>query len=184
VNATARVRAANGFLGAEIELRDDADLQAAPRSRSRATSYASAPTRTPTRPPAARGGSARAFSTARLDSDNVVRILDGANVTGHESILIESVYSRTDNFARAKSRLYAVGGSTRANSTAEVDNKAKVEGHWEAVLVTAQLDVRTLDLNFSNDRSRSPGGAYIGPEDAGAETSRTTSRARSSGNRT
>jgi len=175
VSATAEVLTATGFKGAEIILQDDADLLGATvvinsdvvRNRANANTNTTA---------GGAGGYANAYSTARINSDNAVVLNGGANITGNESILVQAVYSQTNNYAKAKSRLYAIGGSTRANATNEVTNDVKIEGHWEAVLRTADLDVNALDLNISNDRSRSPGGFYIGPARRGGDESTTLTR--------
>jgi len=58
-----------------------------------------------------------------------VIVLDhGSEITGNDSILVQAVYSQTNNYAKARSRLYAIGGSTRANATNEVTNNVKIEG--------------------------------------------------------
>ncbi len=178
VRATATVDAASGFVGARIMLEDHADLNASTITIKSDIARQRADARTNTTAGGA-GGSANAYSTATIDSDNEIVLFDDtsetgsqdnkASLTGNESILIRAVYSDTDNRAKAKSRLYAIGGSTRANATAEVTNDAKVEGYPEVLLKTKRLDVDTLDFDISNSRDRNPGGAYIGPARRGGD---------------
>ncbi|WP_292324641.1 hypothetical protein, partial [Mesorhizobium sp.] len=170
VSATGRVQAAIGYKGAEIILQGNADLVGATvtvnseivRNRANANTNTTA---------GGAGGSAVANSTATISGSNEVVLEHSSFVLADTSILIQSLYSGTDNRATAKSRLYAIGGSTTANATDEVTNNAKVEGFWEAVLKATTVDVNALDYNFSNARDRSPGGFYIGPAHRGGSES-------------
>ena len=159
--------------GAEIILRDDADLSGENvslisdihRQRSRAYTDTTA---------GGAGGRARAYSTSNISSGNEIVLAHDAYIDANQNILIEAKYSETNNYARSKAKLYAIGGSTTSNSNISVVNNAKIEGEWEAVLKAANVDVNALDHNFHNDRSENATGVYIGPhhEDGTASTTR------------
>ncbi|MEE4314510.1 MAG: Calx-beta domain-containing protein [Desulfofustis sp.] len=175
VHATATISAASGFKGAEIILQDDADLSGEnvrlisdiDRQRSRAYTDTTA---------GGAGGRAKAYSTSTISSGNEIVLEHDAYIDANQNILIEAKYSETNNYARSKAKLYAIGGSTTSDATISVTNNAKIEGEWEAVLEAANVDVNALDSNFHNDRSRNATGVYIGPHHEGGSTS--TSRHR------
>jgi hypothetical protein len=170
-DAEARINAYyDQFRGAEITLNGAADLVAQTITITSDVTRNRANSNTNTVAGAA-GGSAKSYSTSRIVAENRVVLNNGSELTGNESILVQAQNLNTNNFAKSKARLYAIGGSTRANSTNEVTNDVKIEGHWESILRTADLDVNAIDTGVDNDRSRSPGGGYIGPRRRGGDSS-------------
>ena len=107
------------------------------------------------------GADCDAEATSFLTGLNEVRVLDGAVITGNEKLTVESIYLKTQNYARSDSDLDAAGGDTDSDADVNVNTRAKVEGHNDALLRTAELEVNALQNNFSSDSSARRSGAWI-----------------------
>ncbi|MEO0465131.1 MAG: hypothetical protein AAF216_01205 [Pseudomonadota bacterium] len=169
IDADAVIVAEDGFVGSQIQLLNDADVQgndvilSSQFEKQRARSY------TDTTAGGA-GGRAVAESDSTIRSANEVLLENGSNIVGNESILIEAEYSQTSNTSRARAALYAIGGKTSGDAESRLTNAAKVEGMWEATLTTARLDVDVVDFNRTHTASGNGTGVFIGPKDDRSET--------------
>ncbi|MGD8349442.1 MAG: hypothetical protein PVI79_09415, partial [Gammaproteobacteria bacterium] len=126
----------------------------------------------------AAGADCDADAKSYITSQNEVLLRNSSAITGNEKITIDSKYLKTHNYARSDADLDAVGGSTDSDADVNLYTRAKVEGYWEAVLTTADLDVNATQENFYSDASAARSGAWVdvggrsesdGPKDARRE---------------
>jgi hypothetical protein len=115
------------------------------------------------------GADADADADSYAAGRNETLLLDGSEITGSESITIHSEFARIDNTARSDADLDALGGDTDSFADVDLNTRAKVEGHWEAKLRTAELVVHALQTNVISDASARRSGAVFDGGDSGED---------------
>ncbi|MGD8330942.1 MAG: hypothetical protein PVJ49_16045, partial [Acidobacteriota bacterium] len=109
----------------------------------------------------AAGADCDALAQSYITSLNEVRLLDGAVITAEEMITVNSSYLETANSAISDADLDAVGGDTDSDADVNLNTRAKVEGHWEAVLTAADVAVNAKQEKLSSDSKAYRSGAWV-----------------------
>jgi hypothetical protein len=122
----------------------------------------------------AAGADCDAYADTDVNSLNETVLKDNAEITGNEKITVEAEYISIDNTARSDSDLDAVGGDTDSYSSAYLDSRAKIEGHWEALLRTAALEVNAEQTSVTSYATARRDGAWF---DGGGSSSPETKNA-------
>jgi hypothetical protein len=109
------------------------------------------------------GGFARAFAHSKVEANSEVILKNLSEITGDETIQIEARVSDIDNKAWAEGTLYAFAGWSTGHAETTTNTETKVEGEWEAILTTAQLDVKSEQHSIDRNARGVGNGIFIGP---------------------
>jgi len=99
---------------------------------------------------AAGGGVTADAKDARIWSLTEVRLLDSSEITGNEVINVTAHNQDVDVKSKADSDLDSLFGTSTARSKSDLNNRTKVEGQWEALLRTAELNVSSKQNGVSS----------------------------------
>ncbi len=121
------------------------------------------------------GGKSDAAARSYAAGIDQVQLLHGSEITGNESILVEAVTNQVSITSHADGQTNAAGGKTDVVSLAELNNRAKIEGYWEALLRSTKVDVNAVQNSPVASATSRRSGAWV---DFGGTTKDDTTNAR------